>query len=68
MGSIMIISLFMDSFLYGKHGVYAFGEFTFKTSCNETEVTFRLVQEDGSYIYEKSLTLSELTPKNKMNK
>ena len=47
---LMILSLFMVSFLYEQQGIYAFGEFTFKTFGNEPEVTFRLVQEEGSYI------------------
>jgi alkaline phosphatase D len=49
--------------LYGIVGVFAFGEFTFKTSGKQPEVIFRLIEEGGKVIYEKRLTIDELTPK-----
>ena len=51
-----------ESQLFGFESVYAFGEFTFDTSLDDPEVTFRLIQQDGKYLYEKTLTRSELTP------
>ena len=56
-----------DNELYGIVGVFAFGEFTFDTSKSVPEVTFRLIkEEEDEIIYEKVLTLDELTPNRKM--
>jgi len=57
-----------DTELYGTVGIFAFGEFTFNTSRSVPEVTFRLIQEGGDVIYEKTLTVDELTPGKKMKK
>ncbi len=54
-----------DAELYGIVGVFAFGEFTFNTSKSMPEVTFRLVKEDNEILYEKTLSLDELTPQEK---
>jgi alkaline phosphatase D len=51
-----------DTQLYGIAGKYAFCEFTFDVSKPDPEVIFRLIGEDADVIYEKTLTLSELTP------
>ena len=48
--------------LFGIDNTYAFGEFTFDTSKNDPEVTFRLIGEDAKIIYELTLTQSKLTP------
>jgi alkaline phosphatase D len=45
-------------------GQFAFGEFTFNTSIEDPEVTFRLIGDDGEKIYEIKLKKSELTPDN----
>jgi alkaline phosphatase D len=49
--------------LYGIAGEYAFGEFTIDATLPDPEVTFRLIRQDGSIIYELTLTRSQLTPK-----
>jgi len=49
--------------LYGTADEYAFGEFTFDPVPADPRVTFRLVREDGSFVYEQTLSRSELTPK-----
>ncbi len=48
--------------LYGVAGVYAFGEFTFDASPSDPIVTFRLIQQDGTILYEVALRRSRLTP------
>ena len=48
--------------LYRYGDGYAFGEFTFDTRSDDATVTFRLVQDDGQYIYETTLSRSMLTP------
>ena len=48
--------------LYGFSGIYAFSEFEFELGSTEPTVTFRLFQEDGKIIYEKTLSRSQLTP------
>ena len=48
--------------LYGMSGKYAFGEFTFDSTLDDPEVTFRLIQDSGDVIYEVKLELSQLTP------
>ena len=48
--------------LYGISGEYAFGEFSFDTTLSDPEVTFRLIHENGSVLYEITLKRSELTP------
>ncbi|MCX6326829.1 MAG: alkaline phosphatase D family protein [Bacteroidia bacterium] len=51
--------------LYGISGRYAFGEFTFDTTVPDPEVTFRLIGDDASIIYELKLSRSQLTPPGK---
>ena len=51
-----------DTQLYGFAGVYAFGEFSFNTNLADPEVTFRLIQDNGTVLYEITLTRSRLTP------
>ena len=51
-----------DNQLYGISGGYAFGEFTFEAQSADPKVTFRLIDEHGKFLYEKTLTRSELTP------
>ncbi len=52
-----------DVQLYGVSSVYAFSEFTIDAALDDPEVVFRLIRvDDGSYIYEKKLNRSELTP------
>jgi len=48
--------------LFGISGIYAFGEFTFNTTLDDPEVTFRLIQDRGTVLYEITLTRSQLTP------
>jgi alkaline phosphatase D len=52
-----------DTQFYGISGKYAFGEFTIDATIPDPEVTFRLIQEDGTIIHELKLTRSQLTPK-----
>jgi alkaline phosphatase D len=47
---------------YGISGKYAFGEFTIDATLSDPEVTFRLIQDDGTLIHELKLTRSQLTP------
>jgi len=49
--------------LFGYHGkdLIAFGEFTFNTTLPDPEVTFRLIHESGTVLYELTLTRSQLT-------
>jgi alkaline phosphatase D len=51
--------------LFGYHGTdaIAFGEFSFDTTLSDPEVTFRLIHENGTILYEITLKKSELTPK-----
>ena len=49
--------------IFAVAGQYAFGEFTFDTSAADPTVTFRMMQEDGTELFTKTLTRSELTPK-----
>lgn len=51
-----------DSQLFGVSGEYAFGEFDFDTTLPDPEVTFRLIDERGTVLYELTLTKSQLTP------
>ncbi|MEP2777202.1 MAG: alkaline phosphatase D family protein [Luteolibacter sp.] len=48
--------------LYGICDEYAYGELSIDASLPDPEVTYRLVQDDGTIIYEKNLKRSELTP------
>jgi alkaline phosphatase D len=48
--------------LFGISGIYAFGEFSFNTTLDDPEVTFRLIQDRGTILYEITLTRSQLTP------
>jgi alkaline phosphatase D len=48
--------------LYGVADVYVFGEFAFDTTVADPRVTFRLIREDGTVLYELPLTRSQLTP------
>jgi alkaline phosphatase D len=48
--------------LYGIDGKFAFGEFTYVPSNDDPAVIFRLVGEDGSHLFEKTIKKSELTP------
>jgi alkaline phosphatase D len=54
-----------DTQLYGIDGQFAFGEFTYIPSDDDPEVVFRLVGEDGNYLYECTLRKSQLTPRKK---
>jgi alkaline phosphatase D len=49
--------------LYGIADRYAFGEFSIDATLADPEVTFRLIGDDGTVIYELTLTRSQLTPK-----
>ena len=51
-----------DTQFYGIAGEYAFGEFTIDATVPDPEVTFRLIQDDGTIIHELKLTRSQLTP------
>ena len=51
-----------DTQLYGVSGEYAFGEFAFDTTLSDPEVTFRLINENGTVLHKTTLTLSQLTP------
>ncbi len=51
-----------DTQLYGMAREYAFGEFSFNTQLPDPEVTFRLVHESGTIMYEITLKKSILTP------
>jgi len=51
-----------DTQFYGISGKYAFGEFTIDATVPDPEVTFRLIQEDGTMVHELKLTRSQLTP------
>lgn len=48
--------------LYGFAEVYAFGEFTIDATLPDPEVTFRLIQDDGTELYTLTLKRSRLTP------
>jgi alkaline phosphatase D len=48
--------------LFGISGKYAFGEFTFDADKPDPEVTFRLIQDDGTEIYKLTVRRSQLTP------
>ena len=47
---------------YGIGGEYAFGEFTIDATLPDPEVTFRLIRDDGTVLYEMKLKRSQLTP------
>jgi alkaline phosphatase D len=51
-----------DTQLYGISGEYAFGEFPFDTTIPDPEVTFRLIHENSTILYEITLSKSQLTP------
>ena len=51
-----------NTHLFGVSGEYAFGEFSFNTLLPDPEVTFRLIHENGTILYEITLTRSHLTP------
>lgn len=51
-----------DTQFYGISGKYAFGEFTIDATVPDPEVTFRLIQDDGTIVHEMKLTRSQLTP------
>ena len=48
--------------LYGIAGKYAFGEFSIDATLGDPEVTFRLIQDNGTVIYAITLKRSQLTP------
>jgi len=48
--------------LYGFAGKYAFGEFSIDATLPDPEVTFRLIQDDGTELYQLRLKRSQLTP------
>ena len=48
--------------LYGIASKYAFGEFSINATLLDPEVTFRLIQDNGTVIYSLTLTRSQLTP------
>ena len=48
--------------VFAAASVYAYGEFTFDTSLKDPTVTFRMMKEDGTELYSKTLTRSQLTP------
>jgi alkaline phosphatase D len=48
--------------LYGIAGLYAFGEFSMDATLADPEVTFRLIQDDGTVLYALTLKRSQLTP------
>jgi len=50
--------------LYGIDGKFAFGEFTVDTSIPDPELTFRLIEENGTTLYQITLKRSELMPGN----
>ena len=54
--------------LFGYHGtdIIAFGEFTFDTTGNKPEVTFRLIDEFGNVQEQLILPYKKLTPNEKM--
>ncbi len=51
-----------DVQLFGISGKYAFGEFEADTAPADPEITFRLIGEDASVLYELKLRRSQLTP------
>ncbi len=51
-----------DTQFYGIASKYAFGEFTIDATVPDPEVTFRLIQDDGTVVHELKLTRSQLTP------
>ena len=51
-----------DTQFYGIADKYAFGEFTIDAMVPDPEVTFRLIQDDGTVIHELRLARSQLTP------
>jgi alkaline phosphatase D len=53
-----------DTQLFGLDGTFAFGELTYVPSTTDPGVSFRLIKEDGSLLYELSLWRSQLTPNN----
>ncbi|MBC8218016.1 MAG: alkaline phosphatase D family protein, partial [Planctomycetes bacterium] len=52
-----------DTQFYGISGKYAFGEFTIDATVPDPEVTFRMIQDDGTVIHELKLKRSQLTPR-----
>jgi alkaline phosphatase D len=48
--------------LYGIANKYAFGEFSIDATLSDPQVTFRLIQDNGTVIYSITLTRSQLTP------
>ncbi|MHC4324463.1 MAG: alkaline phosphatase D family protein [Planctomycetota bacterium] len=51
-----------DTQFYGIANKYAFGEFTIDATLADPEVTFRLIQDNGTIIHEMKLARSRLTP------
>ncbi len=51
--------------LYGIASKYAFGEFSIDATLPDPQVTFRLIEDDGTVIHELILKRSQLTPKGK---
>ncbi|WP_114750175.1 alkaline phosphatase D family protein [Pleomorphovibrio marinus] len=52
-----------DTQLFGFDNVYAFGEFTFQhLDSEDPELVFRLIEEDGTVLFQLVLKQSELTP------
>lgn len=48
--------------LYGIEGKYAFGEFAIDATLEDPKVTFRLIQDDGTTLYQLTLKRSQLSP------
>ncbi|MCF7973237.1 MAG: alkaline phosphatase D family protein [Phycisphaerae bacterium] len=51
-----------DTQFYGIADKYAFGEFTVDATLSDPEVTFRLIQDNGTVIHTLTLRRSQLTP------
>ncbi len=48
--------------LYGIDETFAFGELTFNKNAKDKEVTYKLIKEDGTILYDLTIPLSDLTP------
>ena len=48
--------------LFGFDKVFAFGELTIDATLSDPEVTMRLIQDNGTELYELTLKRSQLTP------
>ncbi|WP_236975541.1 alkaline phosphatase D family protein [Membranihabitans maritimus] len=56
-----------DTQLYGYDAVFAFGELTFNPDPSIPSVTYRLIKDNGTILYEKEILREELIPKNYSN-